>query len=155
MKIIQKIGLVIFILGLLLFTLLPFLGTYQLEKETVEANVKDIHSEKMMEVLSPMYGKEYASNFAFISDFKSHFNSYNDALKSNQEWDKVIWDNYAFALTKASSTGPVSENPFLYLGITVLIGVFGALLYILPLYRGQSEGIKNDGKARSQFVQAK
>jgi Pyruvate/2-oxoacid:ferredoxin oxidoreductase delta subunit len=145
MKTIQKIGLVIFVFGLLLFTLLPFFGTYQLEKETVEVNVKEIHLEKMSEVLSPMYGKEYPSNFAFISDFKSYFNAYNEALKANQEWDKVIWDNYAFALTKASATGPVSENPFLFLGITVLIGVFGALLYILPLYRAQPEGIKNDG----------
>ncbi|MCS4436594.1 4Fe-4S binding protein [Aquiflexum gelatinilyticum] len=145
MKTIQKIGLVIFVFGLLLFTLLPFSGSYQLEKETVEVNVKEIHTEKMVEVLSPMFGKTYSSNFAFISDFKSYFNTYNDGLKANQEWDKVIWDNYAFPLTKASSTGPVSENPFLFLGITVLIGLFGALLYILPLYRGQTEGIKNDG----------
>ncbi|MCH6236471.1 4Fe-4S binding protein [Cognataquiflexum rubidum] len=145
MKTIQKIGLVIFVFGLVLFTFLPFFGTYQLEKETVETNVKEIHTDKMVEVLSPMFGKTYSSNFAFISDFKSYFNTYNDGLKANQEWDKVIWDNYAFALTKASATGPVSENPFLFLGITVLIGVFGALLYILPLYRGQTEGIKNDG----------
>lgn len=145
MKTIQKIGLVIFVFGLTLFSLLPFFGTYQLEKGTVEANVKEIHTGKMVEVLSPMFGKTYSSNFAFLSDFKSYFNTYNDGLKAKQEWDKVIWDNYAFALTKASSTGPVAENPFLFLGITVLIGVFGALLYILPLYRGQTEGIKNDG----------
>jgi ferredoxin-type protein NapH len=145
MKTIQKIGLVIFLFGLLLFSLLPFFGTYQLEKETVEGTVKEIHTEKMVEILSPMYGKTYSSNFAFIQDFKNYFDAYNDELKETQDWDNVIWDNYAFALTKASSTGPVSENPFLFLGITVLIGVFGALLYILPLYRGQTEGIKNDG----------
>jgi ferredoxin-type protein NapH len=145
MKYIQKIGLVLFIIGLAGFSLLPFIGTYQLEKEIVEDQVKDIHTEKMTEILSPMFGKEYHSNFAFISDFNEKFNSYNDQLKSEQDWDNVIWDNYVFSLTKAASNGPVSESPYFYLVLTIGVAVLGALIYILPLHRGESEGIKNDG----------
>jgi polyferredoxin len=142
---IQKIGLMLFVLGFAGFTALPFIGSYQLEKERVSEQVKDIHTEVMAEILSPMYGKEYSSNFAFISDFNAYFNSYNDKLKGDEDWDNVIWDNYVFPLTKAASKGPVSESPYLYLALTIGIAVLGGLIYILPLYRNEPEGIKNNG----------
>ena len=145
MKRMQKIGLGLFLLAMLSFSFLPFVGSYQLEADIVRAETKDIHQEAMLEILQPMYGKSYDSNIRFIADFNEYFNAYNEGLKKAEEWDRVIWDDYAFALTKATSTGPVGEQPYLYLGFTVLLGVIGALLYILPLYRGQPEGIKNDG----------
>lgn len=145
MKFIQKIGLVIFILALAGFSLLPFYGSYQLEEELVISETKDIHQEAMVEIFQPMYGQVYTSNIKFISDFNGYFDAYNDGLKNAQEWDKVIYDDYAFSLTKASAIGPISESPSLFLGLTILLGAFGALLYILPLYRNQPKGIKNDG----------
>ncbi|MFN3800334.1 4Fe-4S binding protein [Belliella pelovolcani] len=145
MKIMQKIGLGLFLLAMLSFSFLPFVGSYQLEADIVRAETKVIHQEAMLEILQPMDGKSYDSNIRFIADFNEYFNAYNEGLKKAEEWDRVIWDDYAFALTKAASTGPVGEQPYLYLGFTVLLGVIGALLYILPLYRGQPEGIKNDG----------
>ncbi|PRY87966.1 4Fe-4S binding protein [Mongoliibacter ruber] len=145
MKKIQILGLIIFILGLGIFSFIPFLGTYQLEQEIVQEKVKQEHQEQLLRVLKPMYGVEYESNFAFVSDFNQYFNEYNDELKANEEWDRVIWDNYAFDLTKASSHGAVKENPYFFLSISIFAGVIGALLYILPLYRGETEGIKNDG----------
>ena len=145
MKNIQKIGLTFFLLGLIGFTALPFIGSYQLEKEIVLNHVKDMHTEAMTEILSPMYGVEYPSNFAFISDFNTFFNSYNDKLKGDQDWDNVIWDNYVFPLTKAASKGAVSESPYIYLGLTIGLAVLGGLMYILPLYKDEAEGIKNNG----------
>lgn len=145
MKNIQKLGAAIFVIGFLIFSILPFIGAYQLEKSIVEVSVKDIHQEAMLDILAPMYGKVYDSNFTFIKDFNRYFGAHNDQLKSNQEWDKVIWDNYAFELTKNSSLGPVANNPYFYLGISLLGAVVGALLYILPLYRKEPEGIKNNG----------
>jgi Pyruvate/2-oxoacid:ferredoxin oxidoreductase delta subunit len=145
MKKLQHAGIVIFIISLLLFSVLPFVGSYRLEKETIAANVKSEHVNVMEGVLAPMVGQEFSSNFAFIGEFNRLFGGYNDALKANQEWDKVIWDNYAFALTKASAIGPISQNPYFYLSITVVLGVLGALMYILPMYRGKPEGIKHDG----------
>ena len=144
MKIIQKIGLGVFMFGLVLFNIIPFIGSYQLSPEILEGEVKDIHQEAMLEVLSPMYEESYRTNFEFIGDFNSYFDSYNDSLKESQEWDKVIWDEYAFVITKASSTGPVKKNPYFYLTITVFVAVFGALMYVLPLYRKETKGIKND-----------
>jgi Pyruvate/2-oxoacid:ferredoxin oxidoreductase delta subunit len=145
MKLLQQSGIVIFVISLLLFTVLPFIGSYRLVKEAIAVNVKPEHLKVMEEVLTPMVGQEFGSNFAFIAEFNRLFGGYNDALKASQEWDKVIWDNYAFALTKASALGPVSQNPHFYLLITVVLGVVGALMYILPMYSGKPAGIKHDG----------
>ncbi|EPR65589.1 4Fe-4S binding protein [Cyclobacterium qasimii] len=145
MKILQKIGVLLTIVGLVIFTVTPFLGSYQLDEATTIAATKDIHNEAMVEVLRPMFGKLYTSNFAFISSFKDYFNSYNETLKSNQEWDKVIWDDYSFSITKASSIGPVKEHPLIFLSLSIGLTILGGLLYILPLYRGVPDGIKNDG----------
>ncbi|EPA00540.1 Iron-sulfur cluster-binding protein [Indibacter alkaliphilus LW1] len=145
MKKIQVIGLVLFIFGLIGFSLIPFIGTYQLEREMVEDKVKEEHQDDMLRILRPMYGETYSSNFSFVSDFNHYFDAFNDELKSNEDWDQVIWDDYAFDLTKAASQGAVSDNPYLFLGISIGLGVMGGLLYILPLYRNEPEGIKNDG----------
>lgn len=145
MKKIQVVGLALFILGFIFFSSIPFLGTYQLEKEVVEAKVKEEHQDELLKILMPMYGKEYSSNFSFVSDFNHYFDEYNDELKANEKWDKVIWDDYSFELTKAASQGSVADNPYLFLGVSVGIAVLGGLLYILPLYRNKPDGIKNDG----------
>jgi hypothetical protein len=145
MKNIQYVGIAIFLLGLLAFSVIPFIGDYRLEEEIVRENVKDIHQEQLLEVLSPMYGQTYTSNFRFIGDFNKHFNTYNEDLKERQEWDNVIWDDYAFVLTKASSVGPVNQRPYFFLMISVVLAVIGGLMYILPLYRNEPDGIKNDG----------
>ena len=145
MKTIQYVGIVIFLLGLLAFSVIPFIGDYRLEEEIVRENVKEIHQEQLLEVLAPMYGQTYTSNFRFVGDFNDHFNTYNEDLKERQEWDNVIWDDYAFVLTKASSTGPVNERPYFFLLISVVLAVMGGLMYILPLYRNEPDGIKNDG----------
>jgi ferredoxin-type protein NapH len=145
MKTIQSIGIVLFCLALVFFSLLPFIGKYYLSPELVKQQVKEIHQEQLLEVFKPMFGKTYSSNIAFIADFKTYFNNYNEALKNNQLWDQVIWDDYAFTLTKAASQSPVHENPWMYLGLTIVLGVLGGLLYTLPLYQGKLPGIKHDG----------
>ncbi|MBW3466241.1 4Fe-4S binding protein [Arthrospiribacter ruber] len=145
MRKIQITGLIVFLLGLVSFSLIPFIGSYQLDQKMVERKVKEEHLEPLIPVLEPMYGETYSSNFAFISDFNKYFDEYNEALKEAEEWDKVIWDDYVFELTKEASLGPVHQNPFWYLAISVGLGVIGGLMYILPLYRGEPEGIKNDG----------
>jgi ferredoxin-type protein NapH len=145
MKKLQIIGLLIFVLGFLIFSYIPFLGTYQLEKEMVEQKVKPEHSDAMVRILKPMFGKQYGSNFEFIADFNDLLKEYNYDLKVRQEWDQVIWDDYAFLLTKSASQGDVRETPLLFLGGSILVAVIGALIYILPLYKDEPEGIKNNG----------
>ncbi|NHE56201.1 4Fe-4S binding protein [Cyclobacterium plantarum] len=145
MKLLQNLGLVLFIIGLLVFTGIPFSGSYQLDRKMVLDHTKEMHQDAMVEVLEPMYENTYASNFSFIKDFNDLFNAYNEGLKEEQAWDKVIWDDYAFPLTKAASNGPVEDAPLLFLALSIGLAVMGGLLYAIPLYRNKPAGIKHDG----------
>ena len=145
MKTIQKIGILLFLIGLGSFILIPFLGNYSIDEALVRANTKEIHQEKMAEILAPMYGVTFSSNFSFLSAFGDNFNGYNDQLKDQSLWDQVIWDDYSFALAKAAVSSPVTENPWLFLFLSIGLAVLGGLLYNLPSYSGEPEGIKNNG----------
>jgi polyferredoxin len=145
MKNIQKLGLALFIVGLFIFSWIPFLGDYQLDDQIVGKVVKSAHQQVMLEILEPMYGKKYGSNFSFIRDFNGFFNAYNQELKDRQAWDEVIWDNYAFSVTKASAISSVQHHPYWFMGISILLSVLGSLLYIIPMYKSEPEGIKNNG----------
>lgn len=145
MKKIQFIGLAVFVIGFLIFSYIPFLGTYQLESQMVEQKVKPEHKESMVRILKPMFGTQYDSNFEFIHDFNIYFNEYNHDLKVRQDWDQVIWDDYVFILTKSASQGEVNQYPLLFLGGSIMLAVIGALIYILPMYRDEPDGIRNNG----------
>ncbi|EKB49185.1 4Fe-4S binding protein [Cecembia lonarensis] len=145
MKKLQVLGLGLFIVGLSIFSYLPFIGQYQLEETMVEAEVKSEHQEVMLSILRPMFGETYQINFQFISDLNRLIDAHNDDLKIREAWDEVIWDDYSFPLTKAAANTPISDYPLAYFSLSVLLAIFGAMLYIVPLYRGEPEGIKNNG----------
>lgn len=145
MKKIQVLGLGLFIVGLFIFSYIPFIGQYQLEEEMVKTVVKSEHEDAMLRILRPMYGESYSSNFSFIADFNDLFDEYNDDLKRREAWDEVIWDDYAFPLTKAASDTAVSQYPLVFLTVSVVLAIIGGLLYIFPLHRDEPEGIKNNG----------
>lgn len=151
MKTIEKIGLGLFLIGLTVFTVIPFLGTYTLTEDLVLAYTKDIHQEKMAEILAPMYRQEYGSNFSFLSAFGENFNTYNDNLKAQQLWDQVIWDDYGFALAKAAASSPVKDNPWLWLGLSIGLAVLGGYLYNFRQYAEEPSGIKNNGIFHSKL----
>jgi polyferredoxin len=151
MKVIQKIGLFLFLIGLIVFTAIPFLGTYELSQEMVSANTKDIHEEKMVEILTPIYDQVYSSNFQFLSAFNQEFGTYNEALKSEGKWDEVIWDDYSFSLGKAALSSPVKDNPWKWMFLSIGLAVIGGLLYNLPKYKDEPEGIKNNGIFHSKM----
>lgn len=145
MKLIQKIGIVLFLVALGTFTIMPFLGTYSISKEQVIESTKDIHQEKMAEILSPMYGETYSSNFSFLSAFKENFNTYNDSFKEQSLWDEVIWDDYSLPLAQIGLDSPVRNNPWLFLFLTIGLAIVGGLFYNLPKYEDEPAGIKNNG----------
>ncbi|MDF2158439.1 4Fe-4S binding protein [Algoriphagus sp. CAU 1675] len=149
---VQKIGVIFFLVGLVVFTVLPFVGTYTLTEDLVRSNTKEIHQDKMTEILAPLYGEKFSSNFSFLSAFGEHFDTYNDGLKSQQLWDQVIWDDYSFALAKAALESPVRDYPWYFLGLSIGLAVLGGLLYAFPLYSQEPEGIKNNGIFHSKLM---
>ncbi|WP_375586248.1 4Fe-4S binding protein [Cyclobacterium xiamenense] len=145
MKFIQNTGLVLVVAGLVVFTVVPFLGSWKMESTMVEEVTKERHREVMVDLLAPMYGASYGSPFGFINDLNGYVKAHNDSLKAEEKWDRVIWDDYAFPLTKIASRGPVPAHPLLFLALSVGLTVLGGLLYTVPLYRNEPAGIKNDG----------
>ncbi|MEM6736016.1 MAG: 4Fe-4S binding protein [Bacteroidota bacterium] len=66
-------------------------------------------------------------------------------IVNEKGFDKYKIKDLKYSITKASSTGPVSSNPGLFLLLTYLACILGALLYILPKVKDGPPGIKNNG----------
>lgn len=59
-------------------------------------------------------------------------------------FDRYLIKDLTYTLTKASSIGPVRNNPVLFLFLTFGLCIIGACMYILPKAEAQP-GIKNNG----------
>ncbi len=81
----------------------------------------------------------------------------DDALPEGvSEWDVRLSDPVYFkqklmALTTAAEIGPVKDSPWLFLALTIGLGLLGGLLYILPKFR-RHPGIKHDHIYHSQLT---
>ncbi|WP_420458525.1 4Fe-4S binding protein [Neolewinella sp.] len=81
----------------------------------------------------------------------------DDALPEGiSEWDVRLGDPVYFkeklaTLAMLAERGPVKDNPWLFLGLTIGLGLLGGLLYILPKFSSHP-GIKNDHVYHSQLT---
>lgn len=158
MNIIQKIGLALFTIALLIFLLANGLDNYRLMPENLSVT-NEFHKKEILAAAQQlgMTDKTYGSSFSFNGDLKRAMLTAQQVLdeKAKQglpegvsEWDYRLGDwamkDYALQTTKHSGTGPVAENPLLFLLLTFGLGILGGLLYIVPKF-GALPGIKNNG----------
>lgn len=156
-NIIQKLGLVLFIFALGLFTASLGLENYKLTSESLKVKT-DFHKTEILQQAEQagMLDKTYSSNFEFIADLKQVLKNAQGSLEEQaqdgipigaSEWDFKLGDweikNYVLNTTKGSSFGLISDNKWLFLLLTVGLGVLGGLFYILPKFN-LIPGIKND-----------
>ncbi|AQG80989.1 4Fe-4S binding protein [Spirosoma montaniterrae] len=132
MQPIQRIGLALFIVGLLAFVGTLTLSQYRLTDAVLTQTVKKEHLDLLRQATADMQGKTYPYSFGFVSDLKARINQLNEGYRQRKEWDKVIGDNYAFSIARAASTGFFPANSGWFFALSVLLGIVGALLYILP-----------------------
>ena len=157
MHLLQKIGLFLFVVALAIFTLSLGLDSYQLSPETLDIS-KEYQRKEVLDLAQQkgLLGKKYGSNFGFIADFKKVLKEAQGSLDQRaqsglpegvSEWDFRMGDGDIKSIllntTKASSTGPVANNPFLFWLLTIGLGILGGLLYILPKFI-PLPGIKNN-----------
>ena len=152
MKKTQNIGISLFLLGLLLFISILFLGKYQVtsivfDKVIKENNIKsDLFIHKMEK---NVIGKEFSSSFSLSSEINDAIISSNKNHVKNKEYNKKIWNKYHslnYTIIKASGKGLIIEHKGLFWWLTFGIGIFGALLYIIPsVITLGPKGIKNNG----------
>ena len=165
MKIIQNIGLVIFLIGLSIFTASIFTGNFSLTQAEVDSYItsKGYKSEIIKEELSKAVVGKDSNIIEFSSNVRNAFetsNKHYDALitkyDSEKNWDKKgeqyqykIWGKphtLSYNLAKKAGSGFVKENNGLMWVLTFGLGIIGALLFIIPnLILLGKPGIKNDG----------
>ena len=91
-------------------------------------------------------GREFGS----AEEMKSQISGVVENIKKYQIVNEKGFDKYKvkdlkYSMTKASSIGPVSSSPGLFLFLTYVLCIVGALMYILPKIKDGPPGIKNNG----------
>ena len=167
MKAIKNIGLIIFLVGLTIFSGVIFTGSFSLTQTEVEEFVqsKGYKNELIKdELIKAVATDEELSIFEFSSRVRNAYktsNDHYDALiakyDAEKNWDKKgeqyqykIYlgkpHSLSYELAKKAGKGYVKENPALLWWLTFGLGIIGALMFILPnvILLGKP-GIKNNG----------
>ena len=150
MKMIKNIGLVLFLIGLTIFTSTAFLGEYQTTEEVVRTSLGERESKNIANgLVGALTGIKYESAYAFTHEIWVVHNAKNEELKATQDWDNVMWStpqDISLPILLKSEVGIVSNNWFLMFFLTFGLAIIGSLMYILPdvILLGPA-GIKNDG----------
>ncbi len=154
MNLIQKIGIELFCLALIIFTATLGLSKLQLTAANLPIQNK-YHKEAILTAAKSegILDKTYNANIGFIRDFKSVLREAQGILASQaipegiEEWDFKIGDwkkkDYTFEVVRAASLGLMPENKSLFLMLTFGLAILGGLIYALPIF-SQVPGIKNN-----------
>lgn len=145
MKFLRATGLLLFLASLGLFLGLFFMSSYTLTEDIFASTIKKEHQEALRPALSSLYGTEYSLSIPFVNHVKEALEKVNNTFRAEQAWDKVIYDDYTGALTRASTNGLVTEHTTLLLLLIFGLGTIGAMLFLLPQAKLTAPGIKNNG----------
>jgi len=152
MKVLQNIGIVIFLVGLGIFTALPLLGTFKVDNTVLEELMADnsIKSELFINDLeTKVKGKEFRGMQSLSPIIVSALENANATHRKNKEYKKIIYTksrDLAGSIAKKSGVGFIVENKGLMWFMTFGLGIIGALLFIIPqVVLLGPKGIKNDG----------
>ncbi len=77
MKLIQQIGLGIFLIGFFIFLTSFFLESYQLNEAEVKKQLGEQQATQIFSEANGLIGKEYTNSFAFVSDLNTVFEKVN------------------------------------------------------------------------------
>jgi ferredoxin-type protein NapH len=132
MKLLRRIGLLVFLLGLAVFVGSLTLSQYRLTDAALQQAFRPEQLADLQTATAPMRPRLYASASGFLSDIKAAVTTLNDGYKQRNEPEKIINDGYRFTLAKAASTGFFPANTGWFFAGSVLLAILGALLYILP-----------------------
>ena len=144
MNLLQRIGLGIFFIGFGLWIYTLSLNEFKLTEAIVQKNLKPEHQATLGQRLQPMLNQTYGNSWLFSYNFDQILSRLNNEYKAKKEWDKVIYDEYSFNITKASATGTLAQNPFLWFLLTFGLASLGGLLFFTQDLK-TLPGIKNNG----------
>jgi len=156
MKLIQNIGLVLFIAALLFFTSMLGIGKLNLTADQLDIENK-YHKEEIIAAAKSanFFGKDW-NNISFILNYKKVLKqaaaSINEKANTSipegvKEWDYRLqkWqiNDYVSSAVAKTASGPVQNNPWLFFLLTFGLATLGGLLFIIPKF-SENPGIKNN-----------
>lgn len=152
MKTIKNTGLVIFLIGLAIFTIVPVIGSFKLKQSDFDSIVvsKKIKSEIFIEdIQQNVVGKEFSSMLSLSPTVSKALNDANATHVKNKEYKKKIYtstSDMSAIIAKKSAVGYIVNNKGIMWLLTFGLGILGALMFIVPnvVLLGK-KGIKNDG----------
>lgn len=152
MQIIKKIGLFVFLIGLAIFTILPFMGEFKVGQATMDQIIREkgISSELFIEGMQEnVVGKQFQGMRSLSSHITRILEAANARHRKDRAYKKVIYigpHDMAAAVGKASGSGFLIENKGLMWFLTFGLGILGSLFFIVPnIVLLGKKGIKNNG----------
>ena len=152
MRIIKKIGIFIFLIGLAIFTILPFVGGFKVTRTAMDQIIREkgISSELFIEGMQEnVVGEKFQGMFGLSPQIIRILEAANARHRQDKEYKKVIYigpHDMAAAVGKASGDGFIVENKGLMWFLTFGLGILGSLLFIVPdIVLLGKKGIKNNG----------
>lgn len=118
-------GLLLFLLGLAIFTISIGIGEYRIDGNTLTAAADKVPAETLA-LLDPLNGETFQSKFAALDAIESHISTAENPL---QDYQLGV---YKFWILKAAVSGPLRDHTLLFFFASIILASLGALIYILP-----------------------
>lgn len=144
MALLSRLGLYLLLAGFGVWFYTLTLNEFTLTPTLVSTHIKPEHQATLGARLQPLLHKTYHSGWAFTYEFDSILTSLNEEYRQTKQWDKVIYDEYSFLITKAAADGPLKQLPWVWFILSFGVVIVGTLLFILPSLKTPA-GIKNNG----------
>jgi len=134
-KLLQIVGLIIFLIGLIIFNGSVFIGNYQITDTVLADLSKQIPAEKLQK-LNALTNRIYFTKLEFLDDIETHIND-DGQIQSYQLGE------YKLAILKEAYFGVIKEHPFTFFLLSIVLASLGALIQILSGLRSLPD-IKNN-----------
>ncbi|MCB0638368.1 MAG: 4Fe-4S binding protein [Lewinella sp.] len=155
----QYLGIGLFVFALAVFVASLTLSHYEIDIATVKQELNNDYYNQFVEQNRGMIeGKTFSSSFAFLDAFDDFMKKIQADIKQDvtevkglttsdgEYWSSILQDwqlsGLRFPVAKASSTGLLPGHMGWFFFLSIILGILGALLYILPQQRFLP-GIKN------------
>lgn len=152
MRVVQKVSIGFFALGIGFFIASLFLGSFKVTQGTLFSYLQanEIKSNTISQrFMTDIVGKEFNNSFEASKAITICFNEENNKHRENQEWDLVVHKkdtDVAFSILKPSGSGLVYDNKLLWFFLTFGLCIISSLIFILINYKILGPpGIKNNG----------
>ncbi|TYP92012.1 4Fe-4S binding domain-containing protein [Fodinibius salinus] len=143
--IIRYTGLALFVMGLLLFTYVMFMGPFELSKSSIEDSISNKqHRQAIAQQTTTMQQQSYTTVFSFIANLKPAIEEANETLDDGDRINDYKQGVYRLNIAKQASTGIIDSYSMLYFWLSIGLGCLGAIIFFLPKIWLRLPGIDND-----------